>query len=167
MKKLLLLFLSVLLSIGSSFAKKNDQAVIPDYLIEGAGNARGGESVVKVSVIVKKKSDATDDMLAKAAVHGVLFKGYSDKSTQGYGGASEHSAIAGSPTVYSEHIDFFDPFFRGDHMNYVRFIDDTRSAVKVGKEYRVSAIVRVASGQLKKDLQSKNIGAIRGLNSGW
>ncbi len=166
MKKLIVLFLSLFMGINFSFAK-NDKDAIPEYLIEGAGNSRGGESLVKVSVTVKKKTDATDDMLGKAAVHGVLFRGYSDKSTQGYGAASEHAAIAGSPNAYNEHIDFFEPFFKGDHMNYVRFVDDSRSAVKVGKEYRVSAVVRVSTGQLKKDLQDKKVGAVRSLNSGW
>lgn len=166
MKQLIILFLSVLVMANVSFAK-NEKDAIPEYLIEGAGNARGGESLVKVSVTVKKKTDATDDLLGKAAVHGVLFRGYSDKSTQGYGSASEHAAIAGSPNAYNEHIDFFEPFFQGSHMNYVRFVDDNRSAVKVGKAYRVSAVVRVSTGQLKKDLQDNKVGAVRSLNSGW
>lgn len=168
MKKLIAFLLIVCVGIISTDAKKKVEETIPDYLIEGAGNSRAGESLVKVSVNVKNKADATDAILGVAAVHGVLFKGYSDISTQGYGGASEHHAIAGSPGAYTEHIDFFEPFFKdGRHMDYVRFVDSGRSAVKVGKNYRVSAVVRVSTGQLKKDLQNNKIGAVRGLKSGW
>lgn len=157
----------VVLFTGISYGKKTEQ-LIPDYQIEGAGAARGDEALVKVIILAKDKSKVTDDMLGKAAVHGVLFKGYTDTSTQGYGGASTHKAIAGSPTAYTEYIDFFEPFFQnGDYMNYVRIVEDRRGVTKVDKNYKVSAVVRVSTGQLKKDLQDKKINVVKSLNSGW
>lgn len=167
MRKSILLLMLAVLGVLVMDAKK-PEAVIPEYQIEGAGNARGDEALVKVSIITKDKNKVTDAMLGNAAVHGVLFKGYTDTNTQGWGGASTHPALAGSPTAYSEHIDFFEPFFaNGDANNYVRIVEDQRGVTKVGKDYKVSAVVRVSTGQLKKDLQSKNVNVIRGLNSGW
>lgn len=167
MTRIVSFILLVFIFAGVTNAKK-PEANIPEYQIEGAGNARGDEALVKVSILTNNKNKVTDEMLGKAAVHGVLFKGYTDTKTQGYGGASTHRALAGSPNAYTEYIDFFEPFFaNGDHMNYVRFVEDQRGVTKVGKQYKVSAVVRVTTGQLKKDLQNQNINVIKGLNSGW
>lgn len=167
MKKFLLFTLMLLVGASFSYAKKVE-ALIPEYVIDGAGAARAGESLVKVTIYAKKKSDVTDDMLAKAAVHGVLFKGYSDQSKQGFGGNSQHPPVAGSAAAYDEHADFFVPFFQnGNHMNYVTFVDDQRGSIKSDKGYKVSAVVRVATGNLKKYLQDQKVNVVKSLNSGW
>lgn len=167
MKRIITFVILAALCMNYSFAKKVE-ALIPDYQIEGAGPGRGDEALVRVYILTKDRNKVDDNMLGKAAVHGVLFKGYTDTKSQGFGGASNHTALAGSPMAYNENIDFFEPFFSsGDHMNYVRFIEDQRKVTKVGKDYKVSAVVRVSTGQLKKDLQSKNVNVIRSLKSGW
>jgi hypothetical protein len=168
MKRILISLLLVFSVVSISYAKKESTpGDIPEYVIEGCGSA-SGESLVKVSVMAKKAKDITEQQLAKAAVHGVLFRGYSNSTVQGYGESSDHPAVAGGPNAFNQYIDFFEPFFTGgDYMNYVRFLDDSRSVTKVGNMYRVSAKVRVATGQLKKDLSAKGINAIQTLGSGF
>lgn len=141
---------------------------IPEYYIEGGGVPVGGVDFVKVSIVAKDKNKVTEEMLGKAAVHGVLFRGYTDASNQGFGGASNHPAVAGSPAAFDQNVDFFGPFFEGgSFMNYVRFVEDSRSVTKVGKEYRVSVKVHVSTPQLKKDLSDKGVNVVRTMGSGF
>lgn len=167
--RLLLTCLFVIASLMPVVAKKvTTPGNIPEYIIEGAGVPDGGCDLVKVSVMDKKKNNITEDMLAKAAVHGVLFRGYSSSKNQGFGGSSDHPAVAGSPGVFDQFIDIFQPFFDGgSYMQYIRFIDDGRSVTKVGDKYRVSAIISVSTNQLKKDLSAKGVNVIRSLGSGF
>lgn len=163
MKKVLLLILSFVLCAGA-FAK--DDSAVPEYQIKGAGAANGGSTLVSVSVMAKKADKVTDDMLMKAAVHGVLFKDYSDSTSAGFGSAASKKAICGSPNAYAEHLDFFEPFFKdGGYKGYAQCVDDTRRVVKVGKQYKVTSTVAVSSSALRKDLEKQ--GVIKSLKSGW
>lgn len=167
MKKILSLLLILAFCATCAYAKK-EEPLIPEYLIEGGGPAKGNDAKVKVTIYAKKKDDVTDQMLAKAAVHGVLFKGYQDNSKQGSRASATHPPLASSPTAYDQNADFFVPFFtNGNYMNYVSFIDDGRSVVKSGKQYKVSAIVNVNKNQLTKDLQAENVNVIKSLGTGW
>ncbi|MCM1370109.1 MAG: hypothetical protein NC204_07020 [Candidatus Amulumruptor caecigallinarius] len=168
MKKLFTLLIVALIAAPFCMAKKNTiPGDIPEYFIEGAGYS-GGDAKVMVSINAKKTKDVTDAMLGKAAVHGILFKGYNDKGRQGFGEESKHPALASSPMVFDQYIDFFDPFFTGgSYMNYVQIVDDTRKVTKTEKGYRVSCVVRVSKGQLQKDLTSQGINAFRSLGSGF
>lgn len=160
MNKILLALLVICAGLFSAEAAKKVKSPgnIPEYTIEGAGARTGGEDFVKVSIMAKKKGDITEEQLAKAAVHGVLFKGYSNSSVQGYGEASNHPAIAGSPNAFEQHLDFYQPFFEnGDYMKYVRFMDAGRSTTKVGNLYRISAKIKVATGQLTKDMGEQGV----------
>jgi len=159
---LLTFFLSIALLTEAK--DKNEEETL-NYQIEGAGQ-QGQRSLVKVTIVAKKKNNVNEDLLAKCAVHGVLFRGYTDTTASGYGDSASHPSIMGSPMSEHQHADFFKPFFlNADYMGYVHFIEDSRQSTKVGKQYKVSAVVSVATVQLKKDL--KKAGILKGLNSGW
>lgn len=165
MKKVILVLYAILFVMTLS-AKDNSADTGGQYQIQGAGPANGGSSLVYVTVLAKKADKVTEDMLVKAAVHGVLFRDYTDASASGFGSSSQHPAMMGSPAAYNQHLDFFEPFFRdGQYRGYAQYVDDSRRVVKSGKEYKVSAKVLVSSASLRRDLEKQ--GLIKGLRSGW
>ncbi len=159
------MMLMMVLSIPASLqAKDKKNPETATYEIEGVNRAVGQNgAIVKVTIITKKKNNVTHDVLARAAVHGILFKGYQGSAQSG---TVAHSAMCGSPTAETTYAEFFKPFFdEGQYSGYVQCQDDTRRVVKSGKEYRVSCNVIVAEGQLRQDLQKA--GVVKSLNSGW
>lgn len=166
MKKIFTLILALaFLSPAMVSAKKNDEGLVPEYQLVGAGMTNDNGTQVQVSILSKKK-DVSDIDLQKAAVHGVLFRDYDDPTNSGYGSIVAHKAIMGSPTKEKEFIDFFEPFFKnGDCVNYCQLVSNTRRTVKSGKLWKVSAIVRVNTNSLKKDLKKQ--GMVKGLSTGW
>ena len=166
MKKIFTLLLALaFLSPAMVSARKNDEGLVPEYQLTGAGMTSDNASQVQVSILSKKK-DVSDADLQKAAVHGVLFRDYDDPTNSGYGSVASHKSIMGSPTKEQEFIDFFEPFFRnGDCNKYCQLVGNTRRTVKAGKQWKVSAIVRVNTTALKKDLKKQ--GMVKGLGSGW
>lgn len=134
---------------------------LPDYQLQGSGTGTQGSYLVTVSVLGSKKN-INDDVLARCAVHGVLFKGFVDSSTR-----KTMKPLAGSASVEGEHADYFENFFDKDGAasNYVTFVNSSRQIVKSGKQYKVSVTVSVSKDQLRKDLQ--DAGVIRSLNSAF
>lgn len=167
MKKLTALFLALVFLLPvTALAKKTDAGEIPQYQIEGAGVTSQSAQQVRITIVTKKKENVTDRDLQKAAVHGVLFRDYDDASSAGYGSVASYKAIMGSPSAEAEYVDFFKPFFtNGDYESYCQLVGDSRQVVKVGKEWKVSAIVRVNTHALKKDLKKQ--GMIKNLGTGW
>ena len=106
------------------------------YEIEGEGVGAQGIYLVKVTVI-QKKSKLDVDVIKKCAVHGVLFKGFSSQTSR-----TRQKPLAGSMVV-------------GENL----------SVVKMGKQYRISAVVSVAKDALYQELVSA--GVIKGLNNGF
>lgn len=134
---------------------------VPEYDIEGSGTANQGSYLVTVTVITKDKK-IDDSELVKAAVHGVLFRGFTSKEHR-----QSQRPLAGSAAVEAQHVDFFSSFFNegGAFRNYGQTVSGSRSVVKSGKKYRVSTTVVVNKEQLRKDLEQA--GVVRGLNSGF
>ena len=167
MKKLLTFALvAMLLSPVAVFAKKNDEGLVPEYQMEGAGMTSQNAQQVLITIVTKKKDKVSEKDLEKAAVHGVLFRDYDDATNAGFGSVASHKSIMGSPTAEAEYIDFFEPFFKnGDYAKYVQLVSDSRRVVKSGKEWKVSAIVRVNADALRKDLKKQ--GMVKNLGSGW
>lgn len=159
MKKLFLLMMCLLLPLGA-MAKDDDL----NYEIESAGVGASGMTLVKVSVYVKKVKNASSELLKKAAVHGIIFRGVSASNVTGY---SKQRALVTSPAAEEQYADFFDSFFAdgGRCMAYATMVNATTETVKVGKEYRVSAVVNVSTDALKKDL--KDAGVIKGMVDGF
>ncbi|MBE6196840.1 MAG: hypothetical protein E7137_07075 [Rikenellaceae bacterium] len=122
----------------------------------------GGSGVVNVKVwSYSKKKEVANEQNRKNAVHGILFKGHS-------GSGAVFNPIVKSATALSEHAEFFAAFFAdgGDYQRYVEgSISGSTEVVKVGKEYKVGAVVRVRTNELRKHLEQANI--IRGLSSGF
>ncbi len=134
---------------------------LPEYQLQGAGTGNQGTYLVTVSVLGKKKN-INDDLLARCAVHGVLFKGFLEPAMR-----KTMKPLAGSASVEGQHADYFEHFFEqgGAAANYVTFVNSSRKIVKSGKQHKISVTVSIAKDQLRKDLQ--DAGVIRGLNSAF
>lgn len=160
MVKRLTLLVALILSISLVIlAKGNEEGL--NYEIEGAGTGSHGTYLVKVTVITKEKK-IQDELIARCAVHGVLFRGFSNKELR-----QNQRPLAGSAMVEVQHADFFKDFFKEEGMakNYVSAVNSSRQVVKSGKKYRVSTVVTVNKEQLHRDLEKAGI--IKGLNTGF
>lgn len=155
MKKIVILLVGLLIGIFTTAAENK----LPEYEISGAGTGTQGTYLVKISVLTKNKKLA-DSELARAAVHGVLFRGFSNKELR-----QSQKPLAGSAANEAQHADYFNKFFSdgGAYLNYVETVSGSREVVKSGKQYKVSDVVTVNKEQLRKDLEAA--GVIRGLNS--
>lgn len=167
MRKFFALFIAVCIAALPLYAKdknKDTSTAIPEYQITGVSRAQGsGGVIVKISIVGKKADKVTQDMLGRAAVHGVLFRGY---GADGQAGVSNHPPMMGTPTAETQYSEFFKPFFdNGTYSGYIQMLDDSRRVVKVGKEYKVSCNVIVSEGVLRSDLTKA--GLIKGLDQGW
>ena len=131
----------------------------PEYSISGAGTAKQDFYLVNVEVSTKNKNIPDKDLI-KAAVNGVLFRGFSNA---GFGDSQK--PLAGDASNEAQHADFYNEFFGkdGTASNYGSVINGSRRVIKSGKIYKVSAIVEVNKGVLVHYLQSANI--INSLNS--
>jgi hypothetical protein len=131
------------------------------YDIECAGNGTQGSYLIKVWVYGKTKK-VNSEALKKAAVHGVIFKGFSGKD-----GCVAQKPMAQSPTVEHEKADFFNAFF-GDERAFAKYVTEvngTTEVVKVGKEYKTGAVISISKDLLRSDLEAAGI--IRGLTGGF
>jgi hypothetical protein len=157
--RILLAFLCFL-SFTTTEAKNTENL---KYDIEAAGNGTEGTYLVKVWVYTNKPDKITSDIVKKAAVHGVIFRGFAGKDR-----VPSQKPMAQSPALEQEKADFFQAFFENDKtfLRYADIIDGSTESIKVGKkEYKVGAIVSVSKDMLRKDLEEAGI--IRGLSSGF
>lgn len=155
MKIFLLTLCCLFFSVAVEAKKKNEPLV---YDIECAGTGGTGTYLVKVIVYTKKAKDATNDLLRKAAVHGVIFKGF-----KGTGGCISQKALTSGPMVEQEHADFFLSFFNenGQYMIYSDLVKGSIESMKINKSYATSAVISVSKDLLRKDLEGAGI--VRGL----
>lgn len=130
-----------------------------EYSIEGSGTSTQGQYVVTVTVVSKKK-DLADRELAKAAVRGVLFRGFVDPFNN-----MAQKPLAGSPANEAQHADFYSEFFgdNGSAADYASVMPGSRRLAKVEKDYKVQAVVAVNKEALVKYLT--DAGVIKSLNS--
>lgn len=158
MKKIFYLLLCLLIPLAS--VAKDDEL---RYDLESAGVSASGMTLVKVSVYVSKPKKASDELIKKAAVHGIIFRGVSESGVTGY---SKQRALA-PQSAAQQYGDFFEAFFSegGGYISYATIVESTTQTVKVGKEYRVTNIVNVATDNLKRSL--KDAGVIRGMTDGF
>ena len=158
--KLLLTFLLTVCCFQPIWAD-DDKPI--EYDITSAGSGVQGTYLVKVYVNSKKKY-LVDADLKYAAVHGVLFRGFS-----GSNGKPGQRPLAGSATVESQHADYFNAFFNKEKA-YLRYADVVvgsyeRMKMASKKCYKIGAVVQVQKDQLRKDLEKA--GVIRGLTNGF
>ena len=155
MQKLVTFLFVLLIGVLPTIAENK----FPEYEISGAGTGAQGTYLVKVSVLTKDKKPA-NSVLTRAAVHGVLFRGFSNKELR-----QNQKPLAGSAANEAQHPDYFNNFFAegGAYANYAETVSGSREVVKSGKQYKISAVVTINKEQLRKDLESAGI--IHGLNS--
>ena len=152
-------FMALLCSLSLSGQAKNPAAL--RYDIECAGNGVQGTYLVKVWVY-GKPDNITSNEINKCAVHGIIFKGFEEKND-----CKGQKPLAQSPDLEQEEADFFNAFFNIDqsYAKYVTEVEGTAERVKLGKEYKIGAIVSVSKDLLRKDLETAGI--IRGLSDGF
>lgn len=131
----------------------------PKYEIEGAGVGNQGCYLVKVTLFTNNRNADNTELLT-AAVHGVIFKGFSDNYSH-----ITQKPLAGSATNEAKHADFYKDFFsdNGSATSYASVIEGSRSVIKTGKRYKISATLTVRKEDLHKYLEEAGI--ITGLNS--
>ncbi len=129
------------------------------YDIESAEVGKQGTYLIKVYVYTKKGGASIEDF-KYAAVHGVIFRGFSGK------GYSSQKPLASADSE-TEHKDFYSSFFGdGKHLAYAEVVTPSCDRVKISKkEYKVGAIVSVSKDELRKALEAA--GVVRSLNSGF
>ena len=140
-------FLLALMIIPMCYAKPLSKDY--NYNIAGVAIAQEGYYLVEISAIVDKKKKATIELAKKCAIHGCLFKGFSVDNI-----AQKPMVI--SPSVEDENPDFFNKLFEEQYKRYTNCTHPIQ-IVKVGKQYRVTAIVLVSKELLRKDLESAGI----------
>lgn len=150
---------SLFFSISYADKKTDDNKM--SYEIISAGSATPGNYLVEVSYRTKDKK-VSDEALKRAAVHGVLFRGFSDTN-----GKYSQKPLAGSVANEAEHVDFYKEFFseEGNAASFATLIPGSRTVKKVDKRYLVTAKVNVQKENLARYL--KDMGVIRGLNSAF
>lgn len=118
-----------------------------------------GTYIVTVTLIGKEKKP-TEGQMKRAAVHGVLFKGFANERMR-------QKPLAGSIANEAQHADFYKDFFADGGLaeGYANVVPGSRKVMKTGKEFRVSETLQVSKDALLKDLQANGI--IRGLNNGF
>lgn len=132
---------------------------MPPYEIQGAGTGTQGTYLVSLIVSTKDKN-ISDEVLKRAAVHGVLFRGFSDTVSR-----KTQKPLAGSAANEAEHADFYKEFFGdgGTSANYANVVPGSRGVTKSNKLYRVKVTISVNKESLLKYLQ--DVGVVKGLNS--
>jgi hypothetical protein len=148
--------------IGNVSAKKKKPKESFRYDISCAGAGTQGTYLVKVYVYSKDK-EVSDDALKQAAVHGVLFRGFS-----GTAGCTSQKPLAGSGVVEQEKADYFNAFFAsgGIYLRFASVVPASYERIKTAnKEYKVGAVLQVQKDDLRKELEGADI--IRGLSSGF
>ena len=127
------------------------KSVVPNYEydIVGVAIAKEGYYLVEVSAMVDKKKEATIDIAKKCAIHGCLFKGFAvDRISQ--------KPIMSSPSEAEEHSEYFDKLINEQFNTYTNSTHPIQ-IIKVGKRFRVKAIIVVAKESLRKDLEKAGI----------
>ncbi len=154
MKKIIFIVFAILITLVA-------KAELPfQYEIECAGNATQGNYLVKVFVY-HKKGKVTDEMLRRAAVHGVIFRGF----TGGPQGCISQKPLVKNPSLEYDRNDYFSIFFKenGQANQYATVQNGTYERYKIKKNYKVGAIVVVNKDQLRTVLE--DAGLIKKLSS--
>lgn len=159
MNRTILIILAALMLVSIQAVAQNE--ALPEYTIVGEGTGAQGTYLVSVTVTTKDKQ-ISDAELVRCAVHGVLFRGFSNKDNR-----QSQKPLAGGPSVEASHPDFFNSFFAdgGVYASYASVVNGSRKSMKSGKLYKVTCNVTVNKDALRQDLEKAGI--IKGLNSAF
>lgn len=145
LKYLLVIIFTIGIS-GFCYAKTNDFSC--EYNIVGESVAREGSYIVNVSVIVKKKNEATSETVKQYALLGCLYKGFIVDRI------SQKPMITNSlETKEQMHIQ---NLILNQYGTFTDLISSLQ-IIKVGKKYRVSAVILVAKDALRQNLEKEGI----------
>ena len=109
-----------------------------------------------------KKKNVDDLTLKRAAVHGVLFRGFSSQEHR-----QHQRPLAGGAANEAQHVDFYKEFFseEGSAPQYASIVPGSKSITKSGKYYVIKATVTVNKEELQKYLSQS--GVISNLNKAF
>lgn len=144
----LFIFTLILLLGLPLYAKDNP---IYNYEITCAGNGEYGHYLVTISAYVIKKKEINHDIAKKCAIHGVLYKGFT-----GNAGCHSQKAILASP-ITEEQQKYILSLIENKFNSYASSVDEMIKVLKVGKRYKVTSVIEVNTGQLRKDLEKAGI----------
>lgn len=136
------------------------------YEIEPVGVGTEGSYIIKVWSYSKSVRVAIEQS-KKNAVHGIIFKGFSNK-----GRIPGQKPLAHDPNLENEKADFFNNFFKqgGDYLKFVTLVNNGSigpgDRIYLGKrEFKIGVVVTVKVSALRQYLESQGI--IKSLSSGF
>lgn len=152
MKKIIILLLAIV--AGMALYSCKSKAVSYQYEMVCMGVGSQGSNLLKVYSYARSVDKAT--IQAKHdAVHGVLFKGI-----VGGNGCSNQPPIV-KPNEYQSNKEFFDNFFKGEHLRFVNISSDgtinPKDRLKVGRQYKIGVTVSVNKNELRKYLETQGV----------
>ena len=156
--KIVACLMAALIAVVNVSAKDKLKVVDPsDYEISGAGSGTEGTCLVRVYVY----GNASDASIKRAAVHGVIFRGFSGTSS-----GAVQPAMA-SETLEETFHDFFKSFLdeNGACQNYASIVPASYERIKTQKGTKVGAVVQVMRAALRTELEKQGI--IKSLSSGF
>ncbi len=125
---------------------------ILEYEISCAGNGEYGRYLVSVSAFVNKKKDISHLVVKQCAVHGVLFKGF-----PGSRGCRSQKPILNDPVFEQKYKELFTDIIYNQYNIYATSVDEALNVIKVGKRYKVTAVIEVNATMLRKILETKGV----------
>lgn len=155
--RLIFSMLAVFLFLPIAAIAKSDKPL--QYDIEAAGSGVQGTYLVRVWVY-SKSGKVSDEDIKKAAVHGVIFRGFN-----GGQGSPSQRPIATSTTLEEEKAEYFKAFFSSAYLQYANIVSGSYQRMKAAKEYKVGAIVQVNKDNLRRELEQAGI--VKGLSNGF
>lgn len=157
MNRLLFAIFMAFLFVGGRAAAKEDKT--PEYDIEAAGSGVQGTYLVRVW-IYSKSSKVSDEDIKKAAVHGVIFRGFNGKR-----GSPSQRPIATTATLEEEKAEYFKAFFGNTYLQFANIVSGSYQRIKASKKYKVGAIVQINKDNLRRELEQAGI--VKGLSNGF
>lgn len=155
--KLLFTLFAALLLMATEVSAKSKEA--QQYDIEAAGSGVQGTYLVRVWVY-SKSGKVTDDEIKRAAVHGVIFRGFN-----GGQGSPSQRPMASSISLEEEKAEYFEAFFSSAYLQFASIVSGSYQRVKASKNYKVGAVVQVSKDNLRRELEQAGI--IKGLSNGF
>jgi hypothetical protein len=155
MKSKFLMLLACLVTCATCHsAWAGSKETTPAYEIESAGSGTQGNCLVRVWVY-SKSGKVSDNELKRAAVHGVIFRGYN-----GTDGNPSAKPMVTDVTVEQQKASYFEGFFAegGIYSSYAVVVVGSYQRVKTAdKKYKVGATVEVSKDNLRKELEQSGI----------
>jgi hypothetical protein len=159
MKSKIMLLVALLITCFTN-VWAGEKEYVPAYEIESAGSGTQGNCLVRVWVY-SKSAKVSDNDLKRAAVHGVIFRGYN-----GTNGNPSAKPMVSDITIEQQKASYFKSFFAdgGVYSNYAIVVVGSYQHMKTeDKKYKVGATIQVSKDNLRKELEQSGI--IKSLNS--